>query len=110
MKRTDSNSTFGEKTGRQSGNTAAMIPRVVSSLCGERQARRERKVTSELTALTPQLSKADWQHIEEVISQLPDIDAARVVQLYNRIMADEYPIDAERIAEKLLALESALDR
>ena len=87
-----------------------MAPNVVSSLCGERQARREQTVTSELTTLTDQLSKADRQHIEEVVSQLPDIDSARVVQLHNRIMADEYAINAERIAGKLLALESLLDR
>jgi len=33
-----------------------------------------------------------------------------VVELHNRIMAGEYQIDAERLAHKILALESSLDR
>lgn len=47
--------------------------------------------------------------LKEHIEQLPDADATRVVQLHNRIQAGDYEIDAQRIAEKLLDLESSLD-
>ncbi len=57
-----------------------------------------------------QISDAEWQHIEELISQLPEIDASRVVRLHNSIMAGEYAVDSERLAQKLLTLETALNR
>ncbi|MEX2598283.1 MAG: flagellar biosynthesis anti-sigma factor FlgM [Dehalococcoidia bacterium] len=48
--------------------------------------------------------------LEQTIDQLPDMDATRLVQLYQRISAGEYEIDAERLAEKLLELEQALNK
>lgn len=54
--------------------------------------------------------EARLAHLKETIEQLPDIDATRVVRLHHRIVADDYPIDSERLAEKLLSLESLLGR
>lgn len=46
--------------------------------------------------------------LREQIEQLPAIDATRVVQLHQQIMGEDYEIDFERLAEKLLALEQSL--
>ena len=51
----------------------------------------------------------DSRYIDELIGQLPEIDAARVVRLHNEIMANEYKIDSRQVAKKLIELESALD-
>ena len=50
----------------------------------------------------------DLTALEAAIERLPELDAARVVELHNRIVADEYKIDARRVANKLLDLESLL--
>ena len=51
----------------------------------------------------------DVNALESRINQLPDIDAARVVELHNRIMACEYEFNSQSLADKLIGLESILD-
>lgn len=51
----------------------------------------------------------DMSALESRIKQLPDIDAAKVVELHNRIIAGDYKIDSDSIAEKLMSLESSID-
>ncbi|MDD9889976.1 MAG: flagellar biosynthesis anti-sigma factor FlgM [Gammaproteobacteria bacterium] len=51
----------------------------------------------------------DVSALESRIKQLPEIDAARVVELHNRILAGEYEIDSEQLAGKLIDLEAAID-
>ena len=51
----------------------------------------------------------DVNALESRINQLPDIDAARVVELHNRIMASEYEFNSQSLAYKLIGLESILD-
>lgn len=46
--------------------------------------------------------------LRDSIDQLPEINATRVVQLHQRIMAGEYIVDPDSVAEKLLNLESLL--
>jgi len=48
--------------------------------------------------------------LKDNIDQLPELDATRIVRLHQRIMSDKYEIDSERLAEKLLELEQALNR
>ncbi|MBL4820631.1 MAG: flagellar biosynthesis anti-sigma factor FlgM [Gammaproteobacteria bacterium] len=40
------------------------------------------------------------------ISQLPEIDAARIVELHDRISRGEYKINSESLAKKILQLEA----
>ncbi len=51
----------------------------------------------------------DMDALEQRIKQLPEVDTARVVELHSRIMAGEYEVDSERLAGKLLDLESGLE-
>ena len=51
----------------------------------------------------------DLQMLKSAIEQLPEINAARVVDLHHRIIASEYKVDARRLAKKMLALEKSLD-
>ena len=51
----------------------------------------------------------DLQMLKTAIEQLPEINAARVVDLHHRIIASEYKIDARQLAKKMLALEKSLD-
>lgn len=76
---------------------------VVTSLTGERKSATRNQVSKALDS-------PDLRALETTIKQLPDIDAARVVELHNRIMAAEYAIDSDRIAAKLIYLESSIDR
>ncbi len=48
--------------------------------------------------------------LRETIEQLPEVNATRVVQLHQRIISNEYQVDADRLAEKLLNLEQLLSR
>lgn len=67
--------------------------------------------------LAPQTSEADLQllatqleRLKQHLEDLPEVDATRVIQIYNRLQAGDYQVDANRLAEKLTALESALDK
>ncbi|MCB1670264.1 MAG: flagellar biosynthesis anti-sigma factor FlgM [Gammaproteobacteria bacterium] len=44
--------------------------------------------------------------MREQIEQLPEIDAARIVQLHDRIMRGEYQINGKRLAQKLDSFEA----
>ena len=51
----------------------------------------------------------DMGALESRIKQLPNIDAARLVELHNRIIANEYEIDSKRLAGKIIDLESSFN-
>ena len=59
---------------------------------------------ADLELLTEQLERLK-QHLDE----LPEVDATRVIQIYNRVQAGDYKVDASKVAAKLMALESSLD-
>ncbi len=63
--------------------------------------------TSATVALSSQA--IDMSALETRIKQLPDLDAARVVELHSRIVAGEYKVDSASIAEKMLSLETSID-
>lgn len=50
-----------------------------------------------------------FRKLAEHIRQLPEMDATRVVNLHNRVLAGDYDIDSPQVAAKLLELESSLD-
>ncbi|MFN3164653.1 MAG: flagellar biosynthesis anti-sigma factor FlgM [Pseudohongiellaceae bacterium] len=56
------------------------------------------------------VDEARLASLRETIEQLPELDATRVVRLHHRIVAGDYEIDSNRLAEKLLSLESLLSR
>ena len=81
-------------------------PSVVTRL-STRPRSRSRMTNSDAVALSsPAL---DLQMLKSAIEQLPEINAARVVELHHRIIASEYKLDAKRLAKKMLALEKSLD-
>ena len=46
--------------------------------------------------------------LREQIEQLPDIDAAKIVQLHEQILRGEYRINSKSLADKLSDFESDL--
>jgi flagellar biosynthesis anti-sigma factor FlgM len=83
---------------------------VVTSFRGDRRAVGAESATStaDTVALSPQA--VDLNALEQRIKQLPDIDAARVVDLHHRITSGVYSLDSDSIAQKILDLESSIDR
>ena len=70
---------------------------------------RNRARTTNSDALALSSPALDLQMLKTAIEQLPEISAARVVDLHHRIIADEYKVDAKQLAKKMLALEKSLD-
>lgn len=83
----------------------ARKPGVVTPLNNHR--RRSLQSSKQQQSL-PAPDPATLKRLRESIDQLPEINATRVVQLHQRIMAGEYQVDTDRVAEKLLNLESLL--
>ena len=52
--------------------------------------------------------KANTAELENKINQLPDIDAAKLVRLHNLILAGDFEVKFERVADKLLAFETEM--
>lgn len=50
----------------------------------------------------------DLQALEARIRQLPEVNAARVVELRDQIKAGEYTVDSAQVADKILAFEQKL--
>jgi len=51
----------------------------------------------------------DLNELRAAIDELPELNATKVVALHRRIVNGEYKIDSERLADKLIELESSLD-
>lgn len=51
----------------------------------------------------------DLDTLRAAIDELPELNASKLVSLHRRIVNGNYKIDSERLAEKLLELESSLD-
>jgi flagellar biosynthesis anti-sigma factor FlgM len=83
---------------------------VVTSFRGDRRAvsAESASATSDTVALSSQA--VDLNALEQRIKQLPDVDAARIVDLHHRIKSGDYRLDSDSIAQKILDLESSLDR
>jgi len=103
VKKIDPNSTHIPPENRKAKNG------VVSSL--SRKPRSEKSNQTAISKDTVALNSQaiDMSSLESRIEQLPNIDAARVVELHNRIIANEYKIDSERLASEIIDLESSLN-
>ena len=82
---------------------------VVLNLTGQRRRAAKSKIAPTSEKLEHSAETIDINALESRINQLPDIDAARVVELHNRIMAGEYEFNSKSLADKLIGLESILD-
>lgn len=74
--------------------------------------RKARKKVSKLVIGSPVkrvLRTVDMKKLEAEIHESPTINASRIVDIHNRIVAGEYKIDAKRLAERVIELESILD-
>ena len=52
---------------------------------------------------------ADLNELRAAIDELPELNVTKVVALHRRIVNGDYKIDSERLAGKLMELESSLD-
>ena len=59
-------------------------------------------------SLDSELHPDDLAGLQSRISQLPDIDAARIVEIHDRIVSGEYKVDSKSLAEKLRKFEVGL--
>lgn len=57
----------------------------------------------------PGITTARWQEMLDAVRQLPEVEATRVVALYDRLQRGEYFLDIDQVAGGLLQLESLLD-
>lgn len=82
---------------------------VVTQFKGDRRAISENAPQNSSATVALSSQAVDLSALESRIKSLPDIDAARVVELHNRIMAGDYQVDSESIANKIMSLESSID-
>ena len=82
---------------------------VVSSISGKLRSMKNNRSTNSKDAVTLNSQAIDMGALESRIKQLPNIDAARLVELHNRIIANEYEIDSKRLAGKIIDLESSFN-
>ena len=82
---------------------------VVSSISGKLRSMKNNRSASPEDAVALNSQAIDMGALESRIKQLPNIDAARVVELHNRIIANEYEIDSKRLAGKIIDLESSFN-
>lgn len=73
-----------------------------------------RSVVTRLQTHIPSAAQApepdiDLDELRAAIDELPELNATKVVALHRRIVNGDYKVDAERLAEKLIELESSLD-
>jgi len=57
----------------------------------------------------PQIRPTSRLYLRAAIDELPEMNATKVVALHRRIVNGDYQIDSERLAGKLIELESSLD-
>ena len=82
---------------------------MVSSIGGKLRSVKSSRATSSKDTVVLNSPAIDMDALESRIKQLPNIDAARVVELHNRIIANEYEIDSKRLAGKIIDLESSFN-
>lgn len=72
----------------------------VRSVVTRLQARRDSQSNAE--------TDLDLSELRAAIDELPSLNATKVVALHRRIVNGDYKIDSERLAEKMIALETSL--
>ena len=82
---------------------------MVSSISGKLRSMKNNRSTNSKDAVEMNSQAIAMGALESRITQLPNIDAARIVELHNRIIANEYEIDSKRLAGKIIDLESSFN-
>ena len=83
----------------------------------KQQNAKQRTVSSVVTRLQAKDPEAasraepdiDFSELRAAIDELPTMDATKVVALHRRIVNGDYEVDVQRLAEKMMQLESTLD-
>lgn len=95
------------------GSSGAMRSNQSSAAAGKRDVALERPATETQSNKQPAESQVklsdqaqQLQAIEERLRELPEVDSARVEQIRQAIADGNYQPDNNRIADKLIALES----
>ncbi|MBL4582755.1 MAG: flagellar biosynthesis anti-sigma factor FlgM [Gammaproteobacteria bacterium] len=73
-----------------------------------------RSVVTQLRVNIPSAPKAaepdiDLDELRATLDELPEMNATKLVSLNRRIVNGDYTIDSQRLAGKLIELESSLD-
>jgi anti-sigma28 factor (negative regulator of flagellin synthesis) len=90
----------------EKGNTASSV---VTPFLVERKSRNpavQAAINHSADSVYPAI---DMLEFKSAIKHSPVINVSRIVGLHNRIAAGEYKIDPQRLAEKLIGLESVLN-
>ncbi len=51
----------------------------------------------------------DWEAMLDIIRQQPDVNISKTVQLHSQVRSGRYRVNASRLADRLLQLESRLE-
>lgn len=104
----DFNATNGANSSGRTGQAGAASVKRDSGLENARAADKPAEPKQPATESSVKLSEQAQQlkAIEERLRDLPEVDSERVAQLRQAIADGSYKTDSNRIADKLLALES----
>lgn len=104
----DFNATNGANNSGRTGQTGAASVKRDSGLENARGADKTAEPKQPAAESSVKLSEQAQQlkAIEERLRDLPEVDSERVAQLRQAIADGSYKTDSNRIADKLLALES----
>jgi len=88
-----------------------------ASLSGKHQNTSQEMLRPVVTRLQAHIPSAphskepdiDLNELRAAIDELPELNATKVVALHRRIVNGDYKIDSQRLAGKLIELESSLD-
>ena len=96
----DSRSTVRTSSGQTSAAGAGASSRAPAQQGGTPQ--------TSVDAVSISTQAVDLQSLEASIRQLPEVNVARVVELRDQINANQYQVDSQRVADKILAFEQKL--
>lgn len=94
-------------------NRSQLSPNQSSSVKGRNEAKQENQSatpssTGDRVTLTDTASRL--QSIEQQLSNASSIDSARVAEVQSAISNGDYNVDADRIADKMLAFEDFMNK
>ncbi len=103
MKKSTPNSTLSSAVKRTTESS------VVTRFSVDRRVRKQLGKAAVDRPTERPLIAIDMGEVNSQIQDSPTINASKIVDIHSRIIAGEYKIDAKRLAEKVIELESILD-
>lgn len=88
--------------------TITSKPATVTKLNFASETAARNRNTPKNYSTTTDVHPEDLKKLKARISQLPEIDAAKIVELHDRIIKGEYKINSQSLADKLQKFESDL--